>query len=364
PFAQFSFGSKLSFINNYSDIYYFHNDNGNLSLDTGLSNEFRYIENTQALYGNASKNLGKWQLDAGLRAELTETKSTSYFQDQKILKDYLKLFPNVLVSYNPNDDNKFSLSYNKRIHRPTFWNMNPFKSFMSAYTYVEGNPYLEPEYITNIELSHRYKNLLTSSLYMNFINNGFSQVIETHDTGEYIHTTTMLNYTRSYRYGISETLSLHPLSWFESNSQINAYYTKVYSNLAFMNDIAGPGLFIESNNTFYFNQDKTFSGMIGFWYQFPQVAQFGQSNGYYNVDFGLRLLAINKRLSLSLNFSDIFQSSASKIYNVVDQISNTYTSFQLNSHIRISASWNLGNENHERKPTDTGNESEKKRILN
>lgn len=365
PFAQFSFGSKLSFINNYSNIYYFHNDNGNLILDTGLSNEFRYIENTQALYGNASKNIGKWQLDAGLRAEFTETQGISYFQDQKIRNHYLKLFPAILVSYNLNDDNKLSFNYNKRIHRPTFWNMNPFKSFMSAYTYVEGNPYLEPEYITNIQLSHRYKSLLTSSLYMNIINNGFAQVIETHDTGKYIHTTTMLNYTRSYRYGISETLSIHPLPWYESDNQVNAYYTKVHSNLAFINGIKGPGLFMESNNTFYFNQDKTFSGVIGFWYQFPEVDHFGKSNAYYNLDLGLQLLTMKKRLSLSLNYSDVFQSSASKIYNVVNQIRNTYTSFQLNSQIRLSASWSFGNnENNQRKPSDTGNEAEKKRILN
>lgn len=362
PVAQFSFGSKLSFINNYSDIFYFHNDNGNLTLDKGLSNEFRYIENTQALYGNASKNIENWQLEAGLRGEFTETQGISYFQDQKLNRHYLKLFPNVLASYKLNEENVFSLNYNKRIHRPTFWNMNPFKSFMTAYTYVEGNPYLEPEYITNIELVHRYKNMLTSSAYMKVINNGFSQVIVTHDTGYYIHTTTMLNYTRSYRYGISETVSLHPLSWFESNNQVSAYYTRVHSNLAFINDIAGPGLFLESNNTFYFNQDKTFSGIIGFWYQFPETDHFGKTNAYYNVEMGLQLLTMRKRLSLSLNFSDVFQSSASKIYNVVDQISNTYTSFQLNSQIRLSASWSFGHGNRQNKPATTGNESERNRL--
>lgn len=364
PVAQFSFGSKLSFINNYSNIYYFHDDRGNLTLDKGLSNEFRYIENTQALYANVSKNMNQWQLDAGLRAELTQTKDISYFQQQEVLKRYLKLFPSVLVSYKLNDDNTFSFNYNKRIHRPTFWNLNPYKSFMTAYTYVEGNPYLEPEYITNVQLSHRYKSLLTSSIYTNLINNGFAQVVEAHDTGNYIHTTAMLNYARSYRYGISETLSLHPFSWLESNNQVNAYYTNVNSNLAFINGMAGPGLFLESNNTFYLNQDKTFSGIIGFWYQFPEVNHFGKTNAYYNLDLGLQLLTMKKRLSISLNYSDVFQSSASKIYNTVNQIRNTYTSFQLNSQIRLSASWSFGNKDQQRQSSTTGNEAERSRLMN
>lgn len=361
-FAQFSFGSKFSFINNYSDIYYFDVTDGKLTLDSGLSNEFRYIENTQAFYVNGSKNAGLWQLDAGLRSELTETKAVSYFQNQAVNKHYLRLFPAVSVSYKLNGDNVFSFNYNKRIQRPTFWNLNPFKSFMTAYTYVEGNPYLEPEYITNVQLSHRYKSLLTSSLYMNIIQNGFAQVVEAHDTGSYIHTTTMLNYTQSYRYGISEALSLHPFEWFETNNQASAYYTRVYSDLAYISNLAGPGLFLETNNTLYFNREKSFSGNAVFWYQFPEVDHSGRSNAYYNLDIGLQLLTLKKRLSLSLNFSDLLQSSASKIYNTVDQLRNTYTSFQLNSQIRLSASWNFGHGNRQNKPETTGNESERNRL--
>lgn len=362
PFAQFSFGSKLSFINNYSNIYYYNKADGKLILDSALSNEFRYIENTQALYANGSKRIGSWKLDAGLRAEFTQTKAISYFEDQELKKHYLKLFPSLLASYKLNKNNSFSFNYNKRIHRPTFWNLNPYKTLMTAYTYVEGNPYLEPEYITNVQLSHHYKHLLTSSLYMNVINNGFAQVIKTNENGQYIHTTTMLNFIKSYRYGISESLSFQPFRWMESSALVRGYYTKVNSDIAYINGIDGWGLYAETNNTFYFNRDKTFSGFLGFWYQFPEVDHFGRSNAYYNLDVGLQWLALQKRLNIALNFSDVFQSSASKVFTTVDQIRNTYTAFQLNSQIRLSASWSFGSETHKRNPTSTGNEAERNRI--
>jgi len=361
-FAQFSFGSKISFINNYSDIYYYHKIDGKRILDNGLSNKFRYIENTQALYADASKDMNTWKVDAGLRAELTETKAISYFEDNELRKSYLKLYPSLLLSYKANNNQSLSFSYNKRIHRPTFWNLNPFKTFMTAYTYVEGNPYLEPEYITNVELSHHYKNALTSSLYVKIINNGFAQVIRTHANGSYIHTTTMLNFIRSYRYGLSESLSFQPFPWMETSNQISGYYTKVNSALSYISGIDGWGLYAETNNTFYFNQDKTLSGFLGAWYQFPEVDHFGKSNAYYNVDIGLQLLTLQNRLNISLNFSDVFHSSASKIYTTVDQVKNTYTDFQLSSQIRLSATWNFGNNNYKRKHVTTGNEAERSRT--
>lgn len=361
-FAQFSFGSKISFINNYSDIYYYHIIDGKRMLDSGLSNQFRYIENTQALYADGSKDMGKWKVDAGLRAELTETRAVSYFENSELRKSYLKLFPSLLVSYKADQDHGFSLSYDKRIHRPTFWNLNPFKTFMTAYTYVEGNPYLEPEYITNIQVAHHYKNALTSSLYMKVINNGFAQVIETHATGSYIHTTTMLNFIRSNRYGISESLSLQPFPWMETANQVTGYYTKVNSDISYIRGIDGWGLYAETNNTFYFNRDKTINGVWRFWYQFPEVDHFGKSNAYYNMDLGLQLVTLQNKLSLSLNYSDVFKSSASKIYTTVDGVRNTYTDFQLSSQIRLSATWNFGSDHYKRKQASTGNEAERSRA--
>ncbi len=361
PFAQFALGAKLSFIDNYSNIFYYHKEGKELILDPGLSNEFRYIENTQAIYANGSKSWGDWKWEAGLRAEITQTQARSYYENEKIEKEYLKLFPSLMVSYKINNDNNLSFNFNKRIHRPTFWNMNPYKSFMSAYTYVEGNPYLEPEYVTNAELTHHYKNRLTSSLYMNVVNNGFAQVIETKDTGAYTHVTTMRNFIQSYRYGLSESLSLQPLSWWETSNTIRGYYTRVHSNISYINGIAGWGLFVETNNTFYFNREKTFSGFLGFWYQFPEIDHFGKTNAYYNVDAGLQWSGFEKRLNISINYSDIFKSSAFKIYTTVDKIKNTYTAFQLNSRLRLSASWSFGGQT-QRKPTHTGNEAERNRL--
>jgi hypothetical protein len=304
----------------------------------------------------------KWKLNAGLRVEPTQTEAVSYEQNQKLRKHYLKLFPSFSAIYKLNEINQFSLYYNKRIHRPTFWDMNPYKSFMTAYTYVEGNPYLEPAYITNIQLSHRYKYLLTSSIYLNIVNNGFSRVIKTHDEGRYTHTTTKLNFIKSQRYGISESLNIQPFWWLASSDLARGYYTNVRSDIAYIDGIDGFGLYMESKNTFYFNRDKTISGFLGVWYQFPEIDHFGRSDAYYSVNLGVEWSPPQKNLSLSLNYNDVFQSSASSVHTMVDQIRNTYTVFQLNSQIRLSVTWHFGKNSSNHKPAATSNKAERSRI--
>lgn len=360
PVARITFGGKLSFINIYSNIYYYHKKSSNLVYDKGLSNEFQYIENTQALYISASRDLDKWELQAGLRAEPTQTKAISYFEDSRIRQKYLRLFPSVLATYHLNEDNQLSLTYSKRIHRPTFWNMNPYKTFMTAYSYVEGNPYLEPEYINNIQLSHRYKQKLTTSVYTNIINNGFAQVIQPQAGSKNAPVTTMLNFIDANRYGMSEAISLNPFRWWESRTLLRGYYTHVHSNITSSGGIEGWGGYISTTNTFYFNDDRTFSGFLSFWYQFPEIVNFGRSSSYYNVNAGLQLHALQKKLTLSLNYSDIFQSSAPALTSVVQNFKTTYTNFQLHSQLRFSVVWHFGRGNVQK--TAPGNEKERSRI--
>jgi outer membrane receptor protein involved in Fe transport len=72
---------------------------------------------------------------------------------------------------------RFALTVGRRINRPSFWNLNPFKSIMTAYSYQEGNPYLQPEFNTNIEVSHTYKSIFTTAVFLSITNNGYRPVL-------------------------------------------------------------------------------------------------------------------------------------------------------------------------------------------
>lgn len=360
-FAKIAFGTKLSFINNYSNAFYYDKDaNNNLTYNTNLSNEFRYIENTQSAYINLSGEKEKWKYQAGLRAEYTETKGESITLNQTTPRNYFKLFPSLAITYQADSNNAFGFTFGRRINRPTFWNLNPFKSLFTAYSYGEGNPFLQPEYNSNFELSHNYKSILTSAVFLNITQNGFNNVvIASADTN--LVRTVPLNFIKTYRVGLSETLNLHPVTWWDNNNQATFYHTDANSSLSYIKSISGYGLYIATNNTLYFNADKTLAAAVNFWYQFPEVDHIGRSGRYYKLDVGFSAVTLKKKLNITLNLNDAFRSSASAVSSTVNGINTKFTNFQLNRFVQLTLAYRFGQESSAQN-RDTGNADERGRI--
>jgi outer membrane receptor protein involved in Fe transport len=88
---------------------------------------------------------------------------------------YGQWFPSAFISYKE-DKNVFSLSYSRRINRPSMSNLNPFRWYENPYSYSSGNPLLKPSYINNYELGYTYNNKLSTSIYYLKLNNAFGQV--------------------------------------------------------------------------------------------------------------------------------------------------------------------------------------------
>lgn len=360
-FAKIAFGGKLSFIDTYSNAFYYNvAADDTRTYNTNLSNEFDYKENTQSLYINLDGAKGKWKYQAGLRGELTETKAYSFTLDQTALQKYFKPFPSFLLSYQADTANSFAFTAGRRINRPTFWNLNPFKSLFTAYSFGEGNPFLQPEYNTNFELSHDYKSILHSAIFLNITDNGFFNVTLAQPDTNLVRTIP-LNFIKTYRYGVSETLTLHAFAWLDNYNQVTAYHTDANSSLPNVKSIDGFGLYVTTNNTIYFNADKTLAGAVNFWYQFPEVDHIGRSDAYSSLDLGLSTRLLQKKLNISLNLSDAFRNSASAVTTTVNGMTERFSNFQINRYAQLSVSYRFGKKESAIKP-GTGNEEERSRT--
>jgi hypothetical protein len=361
-FANYNFGSKLSFISEYSNAFYYNKaNNGDLIYNSNLSNEFDYNENTQSLYGSASKDIGKWKLQAGLRGELTQTKGFSYTVNTTTLNHYFKLYPTVQVSYVPDIKNNYTLAIGRRVNRPSFWSLNPFKSLFTAYSYGEGNPYLQPEYNTNIEVAHSYKTLLRTALFANQTNNGFVNVTFAGADTNLVYTQPR-NFIRSFRIGLSETVSVQPFPWWETNLLATVYHTDAKSSLAEIKGIKKMGAYFSTNNNLYFNRQKTTALAVNFWYQFPEVDHISKTYRYYKMDIGIKTSAIDRKLDIALNVNDVFRSSAMAYSYTVNNIPQTFTNFQIMRYVQLSLNYRFGRSSGSAPQRMPGNEEEKGRV--
>ena len=127
-----------------------------------LSNTFEFDEQVHAVYGVASRALGKVELQAGLRAEYASRDFALADSAESFPYNYGSLFPSGLVSYKLDDASQLKLSYSRRIRRPGTQELNPFPYFFDVQTVFIGNPELNPEYTDAIELGYQRSGKLGS----------------------------------------------------------------------------------------------------------------------------------------------------------------------------------------------------------
>ncbi|WP_157558078.1 outer membrane beta-barrel protein [Niabella aurantiaca] len=359
--AKLQWGGKINFIDTYNNMRYYRVTGTDKNYDGQLSNEYKYTENTQALYVNGSRESGSWTFQAGLRGELTQTSGYSYTRQQGNKNNYIKLFPNALVNFKKDDQNSFALSYNKRVRRPTFWNLNPYISLLTAYSYYEGNPFLQPEYNSNFQLQHNYKNKLTNAFFAALTNNGFDDItIARVDTNFVMRTPK--NFVNSTRFGISETYNFSTIPWWQSNNLFSLYYTSGRSRLDYVEGRKGWGAYASSSNNFFLNSSKTLSAALNFWYQFPEVTLVNQSDAYYNVDLGLNAQLMKDKLSLNANLQDVFGTSGASYTTVVNGIRQKYAVLQLNRNFSLTLIFKFGKKELQTTEHTNSNQEERERI--
>ncbi|GGZ30626.1 TonB-dependent receptor [Echinicola pacifica] len=361
-FADVEFGSKLSFIKNNSEVGAFRFQENVYVLDTDLSNVFRYKENTQTIYGSVGKSLQKWDFKGGLRLEFTQTEGNSLTLLKTNKNDYYKLFPTAYATYTPNENHVWSINYGKRINRPDYADLNPFRWYPNPYSYTEGNPFLQPYFIDNLELSHLYRSNLNTSLYLMKLNNGSEQVTLI-DPKTDIQATIRRNFLNEQMVGISQSFTFDRARWFESYLQYDLYYSRVTSMLPNTIDKQeGAGFYFSMDNTIYFNSEKTFLGELNFWYIAPGVSGVDRISKSCAVDLGVKAVLLEDQLHLGLVLSDIFKTDRRTIVSYVDGLRQEYRNYYDIRQLRLSAVYRFGNSNLKSKSKNFSNEDERDRA--
>ncbi|AWG25993.1 TonB-dependent receptor domain-containing protein [Flavobacterium kingsejongi] len=182
-FLTLETGAKYTFLDNTSNVGYYNYTGSNYILDPQNSNMFEYKEHNYAGYISLQKEFNEeWSAKAGLRYEYTALQGQAPGDENSNLKkEYGKLFPTAYVSYKPDEDHVFSLNYSRRINRPDFQSLNPFRWYTNPYMYYSGTPTLQPSYNNNVELSYSYKGKLTFGLYNQNSRNTTSSIARLED---------------------------------------------------------------------------------------------------------------------------------------------------------------------------------------
>lgn len=119
-------GVKIASVKSDNNYIYENNISGNRVFDNTKSNRFKYEEKVNAAYATLSANWGKVSIQAGLRAENTNSMGNSVTTGLMTEKKYTDLFPSLLLSKSFDDNHTLSFSYSRKINRPDYSSLNPF----------------------------------------------------------------------------------------------------------------------------------------------------------------------------------------------------------------------------------------------
>ncbi|MDR1877915.1 MAG: TonB-dependent receptor [Flavobacteriaceae bacterium] len=357
--VNLTYGGKVSFIKTDSDVNYFDITTGSPIFDPTQSNVFEYKENTQSIYISATKNISKkWETQVGLRLENTQTQGYSQTLNQKNNNNYTKLFPTFYITYTPTEKNTFSLNYNKRINRPPYGRLNPFRWYTSPFYYSEGNPFLQPSFTDNIEFNYTHNDNWSNSLHFSHTKNGFEQItIVDNDTN--IQRTIAENFFSTSVMGISESYTFKKLRWLSSTFSFYWFYSWSKSSIPITNQtLNGADTYFSTSNDLILNASKTLVFNISYWYNFKGVSDLDKNNAYSQLDASIKYLALNKKLQISLNINDILSSNRPAYISYTNNIRIDYKNYFDYRLFRLSLTYKFGNDKISVDKKNVGNQEE------
>lgn len=357
-----NFGGQLDFTTNSNDYTFYDNLSGSQIVDNSQSNYFKYKENIAALYLSASKSLSKrLSMQFGIRVEQTYTEGRSLTIDQANKHHYLNAFPSAYVLYKLSDIKSLSLSYSRRINRPYFYDMNPFKTYTSQYDYSVGNTSLKPSYSDNLDL------LLSSGIFVHKV--WYSHVSDDYAIYPTIDPTTKIikrfpsNFINYYSVGMSESYTFNKWWWWNSYNNVTFYYIKKRAILSeappMIDRISGN---LMTQNDFLLNKKKTWILNFGFYYELPYISSYSKVASNYYFYMGVRTNLLENRLSLSLNVNDIF-----KTYRMCETMTSNDVRYKYDNrsdtrYLQFSVSYKIGNSSIRGRRNATANENIRRRI--
>lgn len=219
--AKFEAGIKSSRVTTDNDAAYDSIQYGRIVRDINRSNHFVYEENIHAAYANLNTPLSKKiGVQLGLRMEHTGAEGRQLTTGEKFTRRYTQLFPTAYFQYKLNEKNTVQLNYGRRIRRPGYQSLNPFIRLIDRYTYTKGNPNLRPQLSDNIEISHSWRNWITTTLNYSYTADIIDDVIE--QKGEEAYKSPA-NIASHRQFGLALNANMPVTKWWMSNIAINLF---------------------------------------------------------------------------------------------------------------------------------------------
>lgn len=334
-------GLKFSLVETDNEFRFDNLNDSFWENELGRSNVFDFNENINAAYINLNHSFKSVNIQAGLRAEQTNSKGKSITENSIVNKHYIDFFPTLSVKYDISEKNQIGFSYGRRIDRPDYQSLNPFLSFIDIYTFAKGNPYLKPQYTNSYELSYILNKKLNFALGYSHTTDVISPVVITNPVEKTLIIIDQ-NLSELNFYSLNIGVPLNVTSWWQADNNLTTYIND-YRSKSIMDAPYKNGKF-----TFIFNTNHTFNfgsstrGELSANYQSAQVFGTYEAKPLYGIDLGISKAFLKDRLKLKFAANDVFNMRKLNINSGVPRQNYKVYQKEESRVFRISLSYFFG----------------------
>lgn len=304
--AKIEVGVKASIVDADNDLQFFDRSNPAAPVfDSINSNHFIYRENINAAYLNASKDWSKLSLQAGLRMENTRAEGTQLVNGESFDRNYVNWFPSAFLSYKFSEKYETGLNLSRRLDRPTYRQLNPFKSFLDPSTYSSGNPYLNPQFTWSAEWNHTFWQKLTATLAYSRTSDNITQVIAPVGGQERVTIQTDSNLTTVEYWSFALNYNFDLADWWSTVNNLNTWRGQYAGNLA-NTPLRDGNTVLHVFTTHNFKLKNDWAAELNFNYKTREIYGFMNLNPMWGLGAGIQKTMLARRATLKLAVTDIF----------------------------------------------------------
>ncbi len=319
------------------------NEGSTLAADDILQTQKYFTSNVTidrigAAYMLMSSEVNKWKMEAGLRYEYIDRNIVS--AGINVLDStYGKWFPSFNISRIFSDEYDISLSYTKKIYRPSFWELNSNRNYIDSLSYSMGNPKLKASISHSIdmnvtlfgnlflELGYEYEE---QSRIQSAISDAKNPDIVVYtpvnvDRAEYLRASA--NYDWSYKF-YKTTVSLGMEQPFMKIPYLDKI--KTINKLSY---------YFQTNNDFKISDNLTFFCNFNYYSASEDLMSYFSEN--YNLSSGINISLFDKKLKVSLLVNDILGSSDGSWKDQYGNIESYSDHDNDRTYFRVSVKYNI-----------------------
>ena len=312
--AQWEIGAKYTNrnINSLSEV----TEKDSIGVYHPLSDycyDYEYKEQVAALYTSIGNEWGRWSAQVGLRAEMTDimTNLKGYAHDGTDSinggKPYFDFFPSAHVNYSVNEFNQFQVSYTRRIRRPGFWQMSPFRSYNDNRNIRMGNPSLTPTYMDSYELGYIHFWDKASFNFTAYYRHGTNMIRSYTYENDGVFYSMPINFGKADDFGVELVAQGQMTKWWNLNGNVNFFRSqfngkindKVYDDATWMLFGRAVSKFKVSN---WFDLQLT-AHIMG-----PHKEPLGMHKGNWWIDLAVSKEILHGNGTVTFNVRDLFNS--------------------------------------------------------